>query len=77
MAHNPTTGIDSDLPELLSAVLAHPDLPERIFVAIADNLLDMILTAQVNFYSPEMIERTLDAYANHKTNDKEEDGNND
>ncbi len=56
-----------DLPELLSAVLAHPDLPERIYIAIADNILDMNLTAQVNFYSPEMIEHTLDAYAKHHT----------
>jgi hypothetical protein len=57
----------NDLPGLLSAVIAHPDLPERIYIAIADNLLDMNLTAQVNFYSPEMIEHTLDAYAKHKT----------
>jgi hypothetical protein len=57
----------SNLSELLSAVLAHPDLPERLFTGIADNLLDMNLTAQVNFYSPEMIEHTLDAYAKHHT----------
>jgi hypothetical protein len=67
MAQNKTTVDASNLPGLLSAVLAHPDLPERIYIAIADNLLDMNLTAQVNFYSPEMIEHTLDAYAKHKT----------
>ncbi len=57
----------NDLPGLLSAVLAHPDLPERLYIGIADNLIDMNLSAQVNFYSPEMIEHTLDAYAKHKT----------
>ncbi len=67
MPHKPTTVIAPDLPGLLSAVLAHPDLPERLYIAIADNLLDMNLTAQVNFYSPEMIEHTLDAYAKHHT----------
>jgi hypothetical protein len=56
----------SNLPQLLSAVLAHPDLPERIYTGIADNLIDMNLSAQVNFYSPEMIELTLVAYATHK-----------
>ncbi len=56
----------NDLSELLSAVLAHPGLPERIYDSIADNLIDMNLSAQVNFYSPEMIERTLTAYATHK-----------
>jgi hypothetical protein len=57
----------NNLPGLLSAVLAHPDLPERIFTGIADNLLDMNLSAQVNFFTPDMIERTLDAYAKHET----------
>jgi hypothetical protein len=67
MPHKPTTVIAPDLPGLLSAVLAHPDLPERIFTGIADNLLDMNLSAQVNFFTPDMIERTLVAYATHET----------
>jgi hypothetical protein len=67
MAQKPATVIAPDLPRLLSAVLAHPDLPERIFTGIADNLLDMNLSAQVNFFTPDMIERTLDAYAKHHT----------
>jgi hypothetical protein len=67
MAQKQTTVDASNLPGLLSAVLAHPDLPERIYIAIADNLLDMNLSAQVNFFTPDMIERTLDAYAKHET----------
>jgi hypothetical protein len=67
MAQKNTTVDAGNLPQLLSAVLAHPDLPERIYSAIADNLIDMNLSAQVNFYSPEMIELTLEAYAKHKT----------
>jgi hypothetical protein len=67
MAQNKTTVAANNLPGLLSAVLAHPALPERIFTGIADNLLDMNLSAQVNFFTPDMIERTLVAYATHET----------
>jgi hypothetical protein len=67
MAQKQTTVDANDLSELLSAVLAHPGLPERLFTGIADNLLDMNLSAQVNFFTPDMIERTLDAYAKHNT----------
>ncbi len=67
MAQNKPTVSAADLPGLLSAVIAHPALPERLFTGIADNLLDMNLSAQVNFFTPDMIERTLDAYATHET----------
>ncbi len=59
MAQNKPTVGASNLSELLSAVLAHPDLPERLFTGIADTLLDMNLSAQVNYFTPDMIERTL------------------
>jgi hypothetical protein len=74
MAQKHTAVDANNLPGLLSAVLAHPDLPERIFTGIADNLLDMNLSAQVNFFTPDMIERTLDAYAKHNTKRQKEKG---
>jgi hypothetical protein len=67
MTTKKTTVNASALPELLAAVLTHPDLPERIYIAIADNLLDMNLSAQVNFFTPDMIERTL---AHHQSKEE-------
>ncbi len=50
-----------DLPGLLAAVLAHPELPERIYSRVADTIIDM--AHGLDYFTPDMVARTLAAHA--------------
>jgi hypothetical protein len=50
-----------DLPGLLAAVLMHSELPERIYIPIADTLLSM--AHNLNYFTPEVIRLT---FAHHE-----------
>lgn len=47
---------NATLPELLSAILEHPELPAPIYNAIADGLTDIKNEVQPDEQTPEYIE---------------------
>ena len=54
------TGTKRELAELLSAVMKHPETPERIIRVLGDAIIDF--SSAMDFDSPEIIEQSLRAY---------------
>ncbi len=57
-----------DLGALLAAVLAHPDTPTELYNAVGDVLCSM--SSAIDFHTPEMIARTLEAAARREAERK-------
>ncbi len=52
----------------ISAILEHPETPDALYNDIAERITDM--SSDVDFHTPEMIERSLVAYAGRESRRK-------